>query len=325
MIASGHEENNPIQGFRQGAPMKHRENSHDSENPPRAEGGGLPMAVLALRLLFRLSGVVAPVLAARFASYLWFRPQRHRPPAREQALLGRAQHVLMHHAGKRIAVYHWGKGPAVMLVHGWSGRGAQLGEFAEPLAGAGYRAVAFDAPAHGRSDGRDTTLLEISDVILRLASDFGPVHAVIAHSFGVPCVLFALQQQRFARRVVAFSTPATLEGLVEKFAGSLALSPRTVQILRDMLVQRFGEDVWTRFSVQNMARSIGLPALVIHDRDDRDVPWQEGDAVARAWPHARFLRTEGLGHRRILRDLEVIDRVVRFLEPSGARDRAVQK
>ncbi len=256
------------------------------------------MAVLALRLLFRLSGVVAPVLAARFASYLWFRPQRHRPPAREQALLGRAQHVLMHHAGKRIAVYHWGKGPAVMLVHGWSGRGAQLGEFAEPLAGAGYRAVAFDAPAQ---------------------------HAVIAHSFGVPCVLFALQQQRFARRVVAFSTPATLEGLVEKFAGSLALSPRTVQILRDMLVQRFGEDVWTRFSVQNMARSIGLPALVIHDRDDRDVPWQEGDAVARAWPHARFLRTEGLGHRRILRDLEVIDRVVRFLEPSGARDRAVQK
>jgi len=305
--------------------MKPRQNSHDPENPPSAEGGGLPMAVVALRLLFRLSGAVAPAFAARFASYLWFRPQRHRPPAREQALLARAQHVLMHHAGKRIAVVHWGKGPAVMLVHGWSGRGAQLGEFAEPLAGAGYRAVAFDAPAHGRSDGRDATLLEISDVILRLASDFGPVHAVIAHSFGVPCVLFALQQRRFARRVVALSTPATLDGLLKKFAGTLALSPRTVQILREMLVQRFGEDVWTRFSVQNMAQSMELPALIIHDRDDRDVPWQEGEAVARAWPHARFLLTEGLGHRRILRDPEVIDRVVRFLGPSGATDRAVQK
>jgi len=305
--------------------MKPGQDPHDPENPPRAEGDGLPMAVVALRLLFKLSGAVAPVLAARFASTLWFRPQRHRPPARERALLARAQHVLMHHAGKRIAVYHWGKGPAVMLVHGWSGRGAQLGEFAGPLVGAGYRAVAFDAPAHGRSDGRDTTLLEISDVILRLASDFGPVHAVIAHSFGVACVLYALQQRGFAQRVVALSTPATLEGLLEKFSGSLALSPRTVQILRGMLVRRFGEDVWTRFSVQNMARSMGLPALVIHDRDDRDVPWQEGEAVARAWPHARFLRTEGLGHRRILRDPEVIDRVVRFLEPSGARDRAVQK
>jgi pimeloyl-ACP methyl ester carboxylesterase len=305
--------------------MKHRQNSHDPENPPRAEGGGLPPALLALRLLFRLSGVIAPVLAARFASTLWFRPQRHRPPAREQALLGSAQHVLVRHAGKRIAVYHWGKGPTVMLVHGWSGRGAQLGEFAEPLVGAGYRVVAFDAPAHGRSDGRDTTILEISEVILRLVLDFGPVHAVIAHSFGVPCVLFALQQQDFARRVVALSTPATLEGLVEKFADSLALSPRTIQTLRDMLVLRFGEDMWIRFSVLNMAQRIGLPAFIIHDRDDRDVPWHEGEAVARAWPHARFLRTEGLGHRRILRDPEVIGRVVRFLDPSGATDGVVQK
>jgi pimeloyl-ACP methyl ester carboxylesterase len=73
-----------------------------------------------------------------------------------------------------------------------------------------------------------------------------------------------------------------------------------------------------------MAQRAGLPALIIHDRDDRDVPWQEGEAVARAWPHARFLRTEGLGHRRILRDPEVIDRVLRFLGPSGATDRAAE-
>jgi len=293
--------------------MKHRHNPHDPDNPPRAAGDALPMAVVALRLLFRLSGAVAPALAARLASYLWFRPLRRRPPAREQALLGRAQYAPMHHAGKRIAVYHWGKGPTVMLVHGWSGRGAQFGELVEALVAAGYRVVAFDAPAHGRSDGRDTTLPEISEAILRLVSEFSPVHAVIAHSFGVPCVLFALQQQAFARRVVAFSAPATLEGLVAKFSGTLALSRRTVQVLRDILVRRFGEDMWTRFSAQHMARSVELPALIIHDRDDRDVPWREGEAVARAWPHARFLRTEGLGHSRILRDPQVIDRVVGFL------------
>jgi pimeloyl-ACP methyl ester carboxylesterase len=125
--------------------------------------------------------------------------------------------------------------------------------------------------------------------------------------------LFALQQRRFARRVVALSPPATLEGLVKKFSSVLALSPRTVQVLRDMLMRRFGENMWTRFSAQNMARSVGLPALVIHDRDDRDVPWQEGEAVARAWPQARFVRTEGLGHRRILRDPKVTKRVVHFL------------
>jgi pimeloyl-ACP methyl ester carboxylesterase len=105
--------------------------------------------------------------------------------------------------------------------------------------------------------------------------------------------------------------------LLEKSSGTLALSPHTVQILRGMLVGRFGEDIWTRFSAQNMARNVGLPALIIHDRDDRDMPWREGEAVARAGPHARFVRTEGLGHRRLLRDPEVIDRVVRFLVEQG--------
>ncbi len=304
--------------------MKHRRNSYKSDNPRRAERRTQPLAVVALRLLFRLSGVLAPRLAARFANYLWFRPQRHRPPDRELALLQRAPCYPMTHADKQIAVYCWGKGPTVLLVHGWSGRGAQLGEFVAPLVDAGYRVVAFDAPAHGRSDGRHTTLLEINEVILQLARRFSPVHAVIAHSFGVPCVLFALQQERFAQRMVALSAPATLDGLVETFARSLALSRRTVQILRDTLVQRFGEDVWTRFSAQTMAPRVGLPALIIHDRDDRDVPWHDGEAIARAWPHAQFLLTEGFGHRRILRDPEIIGRAVRFLEPTSATERAIR-
>jgi pimeloyl-ACP methyl ester carboxylesterase len=74
-----------------------------------------------------------------------------------------------------------------------------------------------------------------------------------------------------------------------------------------------------------MAPHVGLPALIIHDHDDRDVSWHEGEAIARAWPHARFLRTEGLGHRRILLDPEVIGRAVRFLDPTSATDRSIEK
>jgi pimeloyl-ACP methyl ester carboxylesterase len=269
--------------------------------------------VKGLRYVFKVSGAVAPALAARLARVLWFRPPRNRPPAGEQALLESAQHVPVEYAGKRLAVYRWGEGPTVLLVHGWSGRGAQLGRFIEPLVAAGYRVVTFDAPAHGRSDGRDTTLPEMSGAILRVVAEHQPVHAVIAHSFGVPSTLLALQQQRFARRVVALSSPATLDGIMDRFQEMLGLSPRTVQSLRASLAQRFGEDMMTRYSAETMARDMDLPALFIHDRDDRDIPWQDGEAVARAWPQAQFVSTSGLGHRRILRDPAVIDRVVRFL------------
>ena len=38
----------------------------------------------------------------------------------------------------------------------------------------------------------------------------------------------------------------------------------------------------------------------IHDRRDPISPWQQGFAIPNAWPGARLLGTEGLGHGRIL-------------------------
>ena len=53
-----------------------------------------------------------------------------------------------------------------------------------------------------------------------------------------------------------------------------------------------------------------MPALVVHDRGDREVPFEHGETLARSWPGARLMVTEGLGHRRILRDPEVVRAVV---------------
>ena len=55
------------------------------------------------------------------------------------------------------------------------------------------------------------------------------------------------------------------------------------------------------------------PLLVVHDRDDREVPWQDGAAIAAAWPGARRVDTVGLGHQRILRDPAVVQAVAEFV------------
>ncbi|MBI3898774.1 MAG: alpha/beta fold hydrolase [Gammaproteobacteria bacterium] len=276
-----------------------------------------PLPMVLLRLLFRSFGLMAPASTARLANYLWFRPQRHNPPAREEVLLLEARCYPLRHAGKQISVYAWGTGPTVLLVHGWSGRGAQLGEFVQPLVDNGYRVVAFDAPAHGRSTGEETTLPEISDLIQRIAQEFAPAHAVIAHSFGVACALYALRTHAFAQRFVAIGAPATLDDLLRVFAAELALPTSVVTNVRQLIAQRFGADAWDRFSPQVMARQMTMPALIVHDTDDRDIPWQGGAALANAWPQAQFLRTDGLSHRRLLRDADVIARIVHFIGPAA--------
>ena len=277
----------------------------------------MPPALRLIRLAFRVLGTLSPQLAGRWANHLWFRPPRYTPPPRERELLARARHLSMQHADKRIAVYTWGDGPVVLLVHGWSGRGAQMGAFVEPLVAAGFRVIAFDAPAHDQSSGKDTNLPEVSAMILAMAHEHGPVHAVIAHSFGVVCTLNALNEGLRVARVVGISPPATIEGLVDKFATNLALPPPAIAAMRGYFEARFGTDLWTRFSPLRLASMARVPALIVHDDEDSDVSWQEGETLARAWPGAQFQRTHGLGHRRVLRDPDVIAQTVRFISPAA--------
>ena len=54
-------------------------------------------------------------------------------------------------------------------------------------------------------------------------------------------------------------------------------------------------------------------ARVFHDRADREVPFAAGAAIARAWPGAQLVPTEGLGHNRLLYAPEVVAPAVAFL------------
>ena len=60
-------------------------------------------------------------------------------------------------------------------------------------------------------------------------------------------------------------------------------------------------------------REFHFPGLVIHDQDDTDVPWQSGEQVANAWPNAGFLMSTRLGHRRVLRDKNIIATCTDFI------------
>jgi pimeloyl-ACP methyl ester carboxylesterase len=266
-----------------------------------------------LRLAIRLLGLVSPALAGRWVYRLWFQPLRFPEPPQEKEWRRTAQPLAVVHRGQALAVDSWGAGPAVLMVHGWNGRGAQLGAFAPELVRAGFRVVTFDTPAHGRSPGRATNLPEISEAIQAVARACGPVHAVIGHSFGVACAIYAVQQGLKVNRIVAISPPDNVRHLTQKFFIALNVAPRVQEIFNRTFEAQFGADLWQRFSPEDLARQLDVPGLVIHDQDDRDVPIEEGIAVAQAWPGAQFVRTTGLGHRRILRDPDVSARVVVFI------------
>jgi pimeloyl-ACP methyl ester carboxylesterase len=214
--------------------------------------------------------------------------------------------------GRRLAVWKWGQGPSALLVHGWGSRAARLGSFVAPLTAAGLSVIGFDAPGHGASAGRLSSLPQFVAALRAVGDRFGPIDALVAHSMGGAASTLAIHRGLRVRRAVFLAPSSDPAGYVERFGAILRLSPEILKEMKVGLERRFGIP-WKDFDVIAAARTLTSPLLVVHDREDRDVSWTDGEAIATAWPGAKFVVTEGLGHRRIVHDPSVVSRAVAFL------------
>lgn len=255
---------------------------------------------------------LAPALAARAGEHLFLRPVRHATPPREREALRGARAFDVPFRGGRLRAWRFGEGPLVLLAHGWSGRGSQLAGFAPALVDAGLGVVTFDAPAHGRSSGWTATVPLLAEAVRAVSCHVGGVRAAVAHSLGAPAVTLAMLRGLRLDAAVFVGPPRGPVEAFRMFSEALGLSERaragTRARLEARLALRF-ED----FDLPRLTGRLTTPLLVIHDRDDAEVAWSEGAAVAAGWPGATLWSTEGLGHHRILRAPEVLARTAAFV------------
>ena len=272
-------------------------------------GPELKMLALGSRLL----GPVAPGLAARLAYRLWFRTVRPPDPPRALPVLRAAERSMLEVDDLSVATYAWGKGPIVLLVHGWSSHTGHMAGFVEPLLERGFGVVAFDGPAHGRSPGERTDIFELRRALLAVAGAGGPVRGVVAHSLGSLAFLDAQASALDADACVLISPGVHLDALVGAFTGQVGLSDRTAAELQRRVAAFVGEGYYD--GLWDGTRS---PTLILHDRDDEEIPCREGRRVASRLDDARFQTTEGLGHRRILQDGGVQEEAAEFLSTASS-------
>ena len=271
---------------------------------------------IALKAVSVLS-FVAPSLAARRAERLFLTPPRHAAPARERDILAHARAATVRVGEHRLATWTWGAGPRILLVHGWGGRGGQMGAFVEPLVAEGFSVTAFDLPAHGRSEGRTATIPEMATALAGVLDAMGPVEGIVAHSGGGAVSAWAIRRALLAGfvdlpRAIALVAPAArFRAYFERFMDACGLSTRARSRLERRLEARVGAPPEV-FDLTRFAQDLPLTALVVHDRDDAEIPWADGAAIAAAWPGAELVTTHRLGHRRILRDQAVVERVRGF-------------
>jgi pimeloyl-ACP methyl ester carboxylesterase len=214
----------------------------------------------------------------------------------------------------RVALWSWGRGPTVLLVHGWAGTASDMTPIAAALVRAGFRAVLFDMPGHGASEKAGPTNLYVYIQTLEaLGRLIGPMHAIVAHSLGGCAAAIALGEKRVtAERAVLLAPALSPWAFSWHFANAIGLPRARVP----GMVARTEEIVGQKADSLDAAKAVQgleLPVYITHDPEDLDVPFDHGQALAAAWPGAQFLARPGVGHRRILKDPETVEGVVGFV------------
>jgi pimeloyl-ACP methyl ester carboxylesterase len=255
---------------------------------------------------------VSPDAAARATAHLFFRTQRSAPRTTEREVLSTAAPFTVPFAGQRIAAWSWGRGPTVLLVHGWNGRGTQLHAFVAPIVAAGLRAVAFDHVGHGASSGSSTTIVQMSELVTAMARVTGGAHGIVAHSLGAGASAVAMHDGLSVARAVLNAPPLSPEPWIRGLGAMLGLDERTQALTRAEVERRVGRTV-DALHVPTLGRALEARGLVVHDEGDREIPLSAGRALAQAWPGAQLHVTKGLGHHRVLTAPEVVDAVAGFL------------
>jgi pimeloyl-ACP methyl ester carboxylesterase len=275
--------------------------------------------MLSTRARLQVGSIVAPERALADAVRIFLTPPRRAVRGRDREFLAGGEGFVVPLGLARLSAWRFGPAgaPAVILSHGWGGRGAQLHAFVPALERAGFQAVVFDHLGHGFSEGRQSSLIEFGRGLGAVASTLEGrgirVAGVVGHSLGAAAIAPFLRAGSRRIRSVLVAPPASLVGYSAWFTAKLGLGEAFRARLQSSVERRYGVS-WDELELPRSVGSIDAPALVIHDQDDAEVRIGAGLAVARAWPGARFLRTQGLGHNAILRDAGVVRDAIDFLK-----------
>ena len=258
---------------------------------------------------------ISSSLTTKFAAKLFTTPIRHKLPKRELHMERESvqKSILVPAINKEVVVYEYGKSDKkVLLVHGWSGRGTQLVKIADELLKMGYMTISFDAPAHGKSKGNSSIMIEFIASILEIEKQYGPFEFAIGHSLGGMSVLNAIKQNLQVKKAVIIGSGDIIQDIIDDFICKLQLKPEYGIKLRDHFEAKFGGKM-DDYSAYKAAEKTEIPVLVIHDKDDDDVSVKAAYNIQKHLKQSEIMITEGLGHRKILGDENVIQKVKEFI------------
>lgn len=273
------------------------------------------LALKYIRTKFRLLSAISKRKAAEKAFKLFCTPQYHNkknlPHIFEQAEI-----IKFKFMNYTIQGYRWNSSAdkKVLILHGFESSVVNFDRYVKPLIRKGYCVLAFDAPAHGRSSGKEINVLVYKDFIDHIYKQYGPVKNFIAHSLGGLALSLAIENWDHdeSYKIVYIAPAVETETAIDSFFKFLQMDDCVRDEFEKVIEEKGGySPAW--YSIGRAAEYIKATVLFFQDKDDDMTPLADVEPIIKAnHSNFKFILTEGLGHRRIYRDNKVSRTIIDF-------------
>jgi predicted alpha/beta hydrolase family esterase len=280
------------------------------------------IALQYFRTKFNLLGAISKKKAAEKAFDLFCTPQSRNKKALPP-VFKIADPLSFTLDGVKVTGWRWmpessdlpASGRKAMICHGFESSVINFDRYISPLLKKGYEVLAFDAPAHGRSGGKQINAPLYKKMILEVNKQYGPVHSFMAHSFGGLGLSLAMEEISHtpSHKLVLIAPATESKTAADTFFRFLQLKPSVRLEFDRLIIQKSGLSIeW--YSIRRAMKNIRASVLWVHDEDDDTTPLSDALKVKEdGHENVEFMITKGLGHRRIYRENKVTKAIIDFL------------
>lgn len=212
-----------------------------------------------------------------------------------------------------VMAWRLGKGPAVLLVHGWDDDNCLWGPLIDKFVDMRRAVVALDLPGHGFSPAEDPSPLAAASAVGAVAAAMGPVDAIVAHSYGCPVSILAMADGLSVGRAALIASPKFKTGHFWTRLEDMGIAPEVIEKAKVIHAVRISERPAPP-DLEELAGGMTAKALFVHSLDDEECPPANSQALKAAWPGAKLALADGLGHRLVAQDAAMLERIVNFIE-----------
>ncbi|SFZ89212.1 Pimeloyl-ACP methyl ester carboxylesterase [Flaviramulus basaltis] len=262
--------------------------------------------------LLNLISQFSSKLAAKLAILLFSKPQKGRLKGTDSPFLKSATQEVLKYEDISIMTYHWkGTKDTILLTHGWESNSYRWKDLIKILKKLDYNIISIDAPAHGNSGSKIFNALLYSECINVVAKKFN-ANVIIGHSVGGMASVFCQHKYQLPsiKKLVLLGAPSNFTGIFDRYSKMMGYNKKVLNAMNQYVLKKFNH-LPEYFSAARFSNEISSKGLIIHDKKDRIIPYNDALDFKNHYSNAKLISTKGFGHG--LKSEKVYNHILEFL------------